>query len=42
MVKHKAKFLDNVKTLIATIEDAEREEEQELQGQDLLELGQSR
>ncbi|MEB9892783.1 hypothetical protein P4K96_04135 [Bacillus cereus] len=39
--KHKAKLQDKVKTLFASIEEAERQEEQELQGQDLRELGES-
>ncbi|BFH11819.1 IS1182 family transposase [Paenibacillus melissococcoides] len=41
VVKHKAKLQDKVKTLFASIEEAERQEEQELQGQDLRELGES-
>lgn len=39
VVKHKAKLEEKVKTLFATIEAAEQEEEQAAQGKDLLELG---
>jgi hypothetical protein len=38
-VKHKANLEEKVKTLFATIEAAEQEEEQAAQGKDLLELG---
>ncbi|WP_240463638.1 hypothetical protein [Paenibacillus apiarius] len=41
MVKHNARLQDKVKMLFASIEEAEHQEEQELQGQDLLELGES-
>jgi len=40
VVKHKAKLQEKVKTLFATIEEAENQEEQEHRGQDLRELGQ--
>jgi len=39
VVKHKAKLEEKVKTLFASIEEAERKEEQESQGKDLPELG---
>ncbi|MBP1155784.1 transposase [Paenibacillus sp. PvR052] len=41
VVKHKAKLQEKVQTLFASIEEAERQEEQERQNQDLLELGES-
>lgn len=41
VVKHKAKLQDKVKTLFATIEEAENQEEQQHGGQDLSELGQA-
>ncbi|GGF98693.1 hypothetical protein GCM10010912_49240 [Paenibacillus albidus] len=39
--KHKAKLQENVHALFADIEAAEKQEEQELRGQDLSELGES-
>jgi transposase len=41
VVKHKARLEEKVKTLFAHIEEAERQEEQEQQGRDLLELGEA-
>jgi len=41
VVKPKTKVQEKVKTLFASIEEAERQEEQDLQGQDLRELGES-
>lgn len=41
VVKHKARLQEKVKTLFASIEEAERQEEQEQQNRDLLELGES-
>ena len=41
VVKHKAKLQEKVQTLFATIEEAEKQEEQEHVGQDLTELGEA-
>ncbi|MCY7487790.1 transposase [Paenibacillus alvei] len=41
VAKHKASLQEKVKVLFTSIEEAERQEEQELQDRDLLELGES-
>jgi transposase len=41
VVKHKMKLQEKVKTLFATIEESEKQEEQEQSGQDLAELGEA-